>query len=149
MIAGCSPAPSPDASKAADANKPVPVATLVVQPARAAQTLEAVGQAEGQREVEVRARIGGILLQRAYNEGDPVRAGQTLFRIDPAPFENVLARAEAQLAEVEARLEQAEREAARAARLAEQNAISRKEADDAASQLSLVRAQRQTARGWN
>jgi membrane fusion protein (multidrug efflux system) len=143
VLAACSPAP--DASKAADANKPVPVATLVVQPARATQTLEAVGQAEGQREVEVRARIGGILLQRAYNEGDPVRAGQTLFRIDPAPFENALARAEAQLAEVEARLEQAEREAGRAARLAEQNAISRKEADDAASQLSLVRAQRQTA----
>jgi membrane fusion protein (multidrug efflux system) len=74
-----------------------------------------------------------------------VRAGQTLFRIDPAPFENALARSEAQLAEVEARLEQAQREAARAARLAEQNAIGRKEADDAASQLSLVGAQRQTA----
>lgn len=117
----------------------------MVAPARAAQTLEAVGQAEGQREVEVRSRVGGILLQRTYNEGEPVRAGQPLFRIDPTPFENTLARTEAQLAEVEARLEQAEREAARAARLAEQNAIGRKEADDAASQLALVRAQRQTA----
>ena len=116
-----------------------------MQATRAAQTLEAVGQAEGQREVEVRARVGGILLQRSYKEGDPVRAGQTLFRIDPSPFENAVARAEAQLGESEARLEQAEREAARAARLAEQNAIGRKEADDAASQLALVRAQRQTA----
>jgi membrane fusion protein (multidrug efflux system) len=126
-------------------NEPVPVAVLNVQPTRASQTLEAVGQAEGQREVEVRARVGGIILQRAYTEGEPIRAGQTLFRIDPAPFENALARAEAQLAETEARLEQAEREAARAARLAEQNAIGRKEADDATSILSLARAQRQTA----
>ncbi|NDF70393.1 MAG: efflux RND transporter periplasmic adaptor subunit [Betaproteobacteria bacterium] len=142
LLSGC---PSRPATDAKEAQQPIPVKTLTVAPASAAQTLEAVGQAEGQREVEVRARVGGILLQRAYNEGDPVRAGQTLFRIDPAPFETALSRAEAQLAETEARVEQAEREAARAARLAEQNAISRKEADDAASQLSLARAQRQTA----
>ncbi len=145
LAAGCSRTPAPDDKTKTDADKPVPVATLVVQQASAAQTLEAVGQAEGQREVEVRARVGGILLQRAYNEGEPVRAGQTLFRIDPSPFENALARAEAQLAEADARLEQAEREAARATRLAEQNAIGRKEADDAASTLSLARAQRQSA----
>ncbi|MEY3974747.1 MAG: hypothetical protein RIS59_1108 [Pseudomonadota bacterium] len=147
LLAACSPTPATnDKAKAeAEADKPVPVATLQMRPTQAAQTIEAVGQAEGRREVEVRARVGGILLQRAYVEGEPVRAGQTLFRIDPAPFENTVARAEAQLAEAEARLEQAEREAARAARLAEQNAIGRKEADDAASTLSLARAQRQTA----
>lgn len=145
LLVACSRSPAADDKSKSDADKPLPVATLVVQPARAAQTIEAVGQAEGQREVEVRARVGGILLQRAYNEGDPVRAGQALFRIDPAPFETALARAEAQVAEADARLEQAEREAERAGRLAAQNAISRKEADDAASQLSLARAQRQTA----
>ena len=145
MLAACSRSPAPEAKGGKDGGKPVPVATLLVRPATTVQTIEAVGQAEGQREVEVRARVGGILLQRVYSEGTSVRAGETLFRIDPAPFENTLARAEAQLAEVEARLEQAEREAARAARLAEQNAIGRKEADDAASTLALVRAQRQTA----
>jgi len=145
LVAACSPPPAANEAAKADPGKPLPVATRAMQTSRAAQTLEAVGQAEGQREVEVRARVGGILLQRSYNEGEPVRAGQTLFRIDPSPFENALARAEAQLGESEARLEQAEREAARAARLAEQNAIGRKEADDATSQLALVRAQRQTA----
>lgn len=145
LLVACSPAPAPDDKAKADADKLVTVATMVVQPVRSAQTMEAVGQAEGQREVEVRARVGGILLQRTYAEGEPVRAGQVLFRLDPAPFENALARAEAQLAETDARLEQAERESARASRLAEQNAIGRKEADDAASTLALVRAQRQTA----
>lgn len=139
-LTACTPVPG-----SSDTDPAVPVAILEVRPSSAAQTLEAVGQAEGQREVEVRARVGGILLHRDYSEGDPVRAGQTLFRIDPTPFENVLARTEAQLAEAEARLEQAEREAGRAARLAEQNAIGRKEADDAASTLALTRAQRQTA----
>ncbi len=144
-LLACSRTPAPDAKGGKDADKPVPVAVLTVQPGTSVQTLEAVGQAEGQREVEVRARVGGILLQRVYTEGSPVRAGEPLFRIDPSPFENALARAEAQLAEVEARLAQAEREADRSARLAEQNAIGRKEADDAASALALVRAQRQTA----
>ncbi|NCU84610.1 MAG: efflux transporter periplasmic adaptor subunit, partial [Betaproteobacteria bacterium] len=70
LLSGCPGRPATDAK---EAQQPIPVKTLTVAPASAAQTLEAVGQAEGQREVEVRARVGGILLQRAYNEGDPVR----------------------------------------------------------------------------
>src|SRR5687767_4474746 len=40
----------------------------------------------GSREVEVRARVGGILIKRRYEEGSRVKAGQPLFQIDPEPI---------------------------------------------------------------
>lgn len=45
-------------------------------------TFEAVGQTEGSREVEVRAREGGIVLRRLYTEGSWVKRGTLLFKID-------------------------------------------------------------------
>ena len=68
---------------------------------------EYVGQTAGSREVEVRARVTGILMSRNFKEGERVKKGQSLFTIDPKPFEAALARAVADLAAVEARLEQA------------------------------------------
>ena len=50
-----------------------------VEPTRVPFVLEAVGQAEGSREVEVRPRVSGILEKRLYSEGASVAAGQTLF----------------------------------------------------------------------
>ncbi len=50
-------------------------------------SLETVGQAEGSRDVEIRARVTGILDKRVYEEGATVQAGQLMFLIDPAPFE--------------------------------------------------------------
>ena len=40
----------------------------------------------GSREVEVRARVGGILMKRRYEEGSRVKEGQPLFLIDPEPI---------------------------------------------------------------
>ena len=64
---------------------------------RGAQTLpvswEYVGQTIGSREVEVRARVTGILLGRNFKEGERVKKGQSLFTIDPAPFQAAVARA--------------------------------------------------------
>src|SRR5687767_11205500 len=70
-------------------------------------------QTAGSREVEVRARVPGILLKRNYEEGATVRAGQSLFSLDAAPFEAAAARAEADVAATEARLAMASRNAAR------------------------------------
>ena len=49
-------------------------------------TYEYVGQTAGSREVEVRARVTGILLSRNFKEGERVKKGQSLFTIDPKPF---------------------------------------------------------------
>lgn len=63
----------------------------------------------GSREVEVRARVGGILLKRRYEEGRPVQQGQPMFLIDPEPVRARLASAQAEVAVAKARLEEARR----------------------------------------
>jgi membrane fusion protein (multidrug efflux system) len=102
--------------------------------------LDAVGRAEGSKEIEVRARVTGLIEQQRYREGDRVKADAPLFVIERAPFEIALAQAQAALAQEQAKLEQAQREAKRLAPLAEQRAISQREYDDATSSLSLAKA---------
>lgn len=107
---------------------------------------EYVGQAAGSREVEVRARVTGILLKRNFREGATVARGQSLFTIDPAPFEIAAQKVEAELAAAEARLEQAKRNAARLKPLAAAKAASQKDYDDAASAESIGDAEVRLAR---
>src|SRR5882724_7259129 len=52
----------------------------------------------GTRVVEVRAQINGRIVQRAYKEGSPVKAGDLLFQIDPEPYRNAYDQAVAQVA---------------------------------------------------
>src|SRR3954468_8721015 len=92
---------------------PPEVQVLVVQAKSLPVVFEYTGQAAGSREAEVRARVGGILQKRNFDEGKPVKQGQSLYSIDPAPFQAVFARAEADVAAAEARNEQARRNAAR------------------------------------
>lgn len=145
LLAACGkngPAPAGASPQAAAA---VPARVLEVSPQRVPIAVEAVGQVEGSKEVEVRARVAGILLKRIYGEGELVRAGAPLFLIDPAPYEIALAQARAQLAQELARNDQAKRESVRFKQLAEQKAISQKEYDDAGSNLKLSDASIQAA----
>ena len=136
---GPAPATAPSAPPAAQAR------IVEVQPQRVPVRLDVVGQVEGSKEVEVRARVAGLLMKRLYNEGDVVGAGAPLFRIDPAPFEIALAQARAQLEQERARGEQANREATRLKALAAERAISQKEYDDATSASKLSAATLQGA----
>ncbi|WP_370598348.1 biotin/lipoyl-binding protein [Plesiomonas shigelloides] len=61
----------------------VPVVVETVQAKDVPLTTEMVGETAGYREIEVRSRVGGILLKRHYVEGQPVVAGDVLFEIDP------------------------------------------------------------------
>ncbi|HEY6862303.1 MAG TPA: efflux RND transporter periplasmic adaptor subunit [Burkholderiales bacterium] len=124
---------------------PVPAKVREVKPQPVPIVLDAVGQVQGSKEVEVRARVTGILLKRLYNEGQRVQAGAPLFQIDPAPYEIALQQARAQLAQEQARQEQTKREAGRLKDLAEQKAISQKEFDDAVSAQKLSIASLQAA----
>lgn len=118
----------------------MPVAVVAARLSSVPVLIEAVGRAEGSKEVEVRARVTGLIEQQRYREGDRVKANAPLFVIEQAPFEIALAQARAALGQEQARLEQARREAKRLAPLAEQRAISQRESDDAASTLRLVEA---------
>src|SRR5688572_9894956 len=118
----------------------LPVTVVTVKAQRVPAVTEAVGQTEGSREVEIRARVSGIVQKRLYQEGEAVRAGTVLFVIDRAPYEIALDQAKAALAQEKARIEQAQREAARMKQLAAEQAISQKEYDDATSTLKLTEA---------
>ena len=103
------------------------------------------GRARGAREVEVRARVEGILEERTYDEGAEVAAGDRLFRIDARPYRIAVQRAEAGLAEATATVNEARRQWDRVEGLFKQDAISARERDAARSAVELAEAQRQTA----
>src|SRR5260370_33497881 len=92
---------------------------------------EFTAQTESSREVQIRARVDGFLDKRAYTEGQRVHTGQTLFLMDPKPFEAVLQSAKGQLAQQQARLTVTKANLARVVSLAAQNALTQKERDDA------------------
>ena len=119
---------------------PAQVTTMVVQPRTLPATYEYVGQTAGSKEVEVRARVTGILEKRLFTEGAWVKAGQPLFLIDPKPLQSQAAAAQAEVARAQAQVTQADRELARLKPLAEKRAVGQKEADDAASNADLARA---------
>jgi membrane fusion protein (multidrug efflux system) len=102
--------------------------------------VEIVGRTEGSKEVELRARVSGILEKQTYAEGSNIKAGTSLFNIDPEPFEIALAHARASLAQEQARQQQARRTADRLEALAKQNAVSRRDADDAISAVEAADA---------
>jgi membrane fusion protein (multidrug efflux system) len=142
LLSGCEPA----ASQPNGHMPPPEVAVIAVQAQSVPASFEYVGQITGSREVEVRARITGIVLKRNYREGGPVAQGQSMFTIDPAPFEVAAARAEAALASTEAKLAQARRNSARLKPLFEAKAASQKDYDDAASAEQIAEADVKTAR---
>jgi membrane fusion protein (multidrug efflux system) len=123
----------------------LPVTVIEAQPTRVPIAVEVMAQTEGAKETEVRARVGGVLVKRMYEEGAPVKAGQALFQIDRAPFEIALAQAKAALVGAKAQVDQAVREAARMKGLLEKQAISRKEYDDAVSTDAISHAALQAA----
>ena len=125
---------------------PIPVAVDEVKPHDVAIEFEYPAQTAGSREVEVRARVSGILLKRNYEEGATVRPGQSLFSIDPASYEAAAARAEADVSSAEARLNNATRNARRTKPLYEAKAASQKDLDDAVSAEEVASADLTSAR---
>lgn len=136
VLAGCG---ERDGAPGADGS-PLPVTTVSAAPRPLPLVIETVGRAEGSKEIEVRARVSGILEKQIYSEGEKVKAGQVLFQIETSPFEIALAHARAALAQQRARHRQAERNAERLTGLAEHNAVSRRSADDALSELDSANA---------
>lgn len=129
LAAGC----SGEKPAAAPAMGPMPVTAIEMQPQKVPTSIEIMAQTEGARETEVRARVGGILVKRLYQEGETVKSGQPLFQIDRAPYEIALA-------EAKAKAEQTSREAARLKGLAEAKAIAQKDYDDAVSANAMAQA---------
>ncbi|MDH5480484.1 MAG: biotin/lipoyl-binding protein, partial [Nitrosomonas sp.] len=77
----------------------MPVSVIAVNPVNMPISAETVAQTEGAKEIEIRPRVGGVLIKRLYTEGAFVVAGQPLFLIDPEPFQNVLTEVQAEFLE--------------------------------------------------
>jgi membrane fusion protein (multidrug efflux system) len=92
---------------------------------------EWIGTTDGIVNATIRAQVQGYLIKQNYREGDFVRKGQILFEIDPRTFQAAVDQAKGQLEEQQARWATAKANLARITPLAEQNAVSKKDLDDA------------------
>ncbi|OFA03071.1 efflux RND transporter periplasmic adaptor subunit [Duganella sp. HH101] len=134
LLAACG-----DKAAAPAAPPPATVAVVTVAPAALTLSTELPGRTEASRIAQVRARTAGIVLQRVFKEGGDVKAGEVLFRIDPAQFQASYDSAQAAVAKAEANVAQAELKVKRYKPLLAAQAVSQQEYDDA------VTAQKQAA----
>ena len=132
LLAACGEKEAPPA--------PLPEAAFVtITPEKMAIENELPGRIESYRTAEVRARVPGIILKRAFEEGSYVKQGQLLFQIDPRDYQAAVQSAKAALARAKANLVQADLKLKRYTPLVKINAVSKQEYDDA------VAAQQQAA----
>ncbi len=116
----------------------VGVITLRTQPVTL--TTELPGRVTAYRVAEVRPQVSGILLRRTFEEGAPVKAGQLLYQIDPAPYEASLASARATLAHARAAVVSARLTVGRYRPLAQAQAVSRQDLDNAVATADQAEA---------
>lgn len=110
---------------------PTEVTTAVIRPRDIPITLQYVGQTESSRLVEIRARVDGYLQKKYYDEGTMVRQGDPLFQIDPHPLKAQADSAAATLQDKENWAQNARKTQERLQPLLAENAISKKDFDDA------------------
>jgi membrane fusion protein, multidrug efflux system len=127
LLAACGQEASKAPAAAPPAMPPAEVGVVTVKLGQVGLVTELPGRLEASRVAQVRARAAGIVLQRLFTEGSDVRAGQPLYRIDPAPYAAAAASARANLARAEANLGQATALAERYKPLVEANAISKQD----------------------
>jgi RND family efflux transporter MFP subunit len=110
LVSGMSVLPIGCGEKKAQAEKPGAVDVEVVEVEQKDIPIygEWIGTLDGLVDADVKAQVTGYLLKQAYTEGSFVKKGQLLFEIDPRPFEAVLDQAKAQLAQAQAQLANAE-----------------------------------------
>jgi membrane fusion protein (multidrug efflux system) len=123
------PPPPPEVQVAEVVQKDVPI------------YIELVGSTLGSEDIEIRPRVEGYLVSVNFTEGSFVSKGQLLYRIDPQPLEAALAEAKADLATAQARLDKTKNDVARYRPLAQQQAVSQQELDNALSAQEAAEAQ--------
>lgn len=124
----------------------VEVTTIAVAPSSQPYTVDAFGQTEGSKAVTIYPQVTGPVIARNYREGLPVKKGDVLFTIEPAPFEAAFQSAQAEVLQAEVSLEKAKREATRYEKLHKANAVSEKQYTDAISDLRACEANLKAAK---
>ena len=135
LLPGC----GKDDKKSAE-RPPAEVTVLTVEPRDTPVTATFVAQTQSSQAVNIQARVSGFLDKRMYVEGSVVKAGQVLFQMDQKPFQAQVDAQQAALARSQASLDVAKANLARTKPLAEQNALSQKDLDDAQGQYDSAAA---------
>ena len=139
LLAGCEEPTTATATTAAEISEP-DVSIVVVQPRARSMVRELPGRVAPTRVSEVRPRVSGIVVERLFNQGSEVKAGDPLYRIDPRPFEVEVQSSEAALARARATLEQATQHANRIATLTSQRAAPEARNEEAVAALRQAEA---------
>ncbi len=135
LLAACSEEPEqkPQGMK-------IPVNVVTVEPTSTEVTVNLPGRVEAIKDAQIRARVNGIVTDIKFEQGGVVEQGQSLFTIDPAPYQAVLDGAKAQLLQAQADAKSARLLAQRYARLVKDNAVSRQEYDNAQAAAAQAEA---------
>jgi multidrug efflux system membrane fusion protein len=120
---------SPNAANAATPEQAVAVTVAVVEPRQASLWDEFSGRLEAVDRVEIRPRVAGAILATNFTEGALVKAGDVLFKIDPAPYAAEVDKAVAQLEAAKARAAFAANELERGAQLVGNAVVTRRDYD--------------------
>ena len=133
IVAACAKQPPAKATT-------VPVKVAQATRISAPLTIQANGVVEPLQTVQVQAQVNGTLQSVAFKEGDDVRAGQVLFRIDPRPYDAALRQAEATLARDQAQAASAQRDADRYKALVAKDYVTKSQADQAQAAAEALQA---------
>lgn len=139
-LSGCNEPQLASAADPAAAAEPE-VSVVAVKPQAKAMIRELPGRVAPTRVADVRARVSGIVMERAFHQGSEVKAGDPLYRIDPKPFEVELQSSEAALAKAVAAHDLAVQQASRIAMLTSQKAVAETENEKAIGAMRQAEAE--------
>lgn len=123
----------------------VTVGTALARQGKLAVQVQALGTATPLASVTLAPQVSGVLTEVLFEEGQMVKKGDVLARIDPRPFEQALAQARAQRAQQQAQLQAAQVTLRRYETLWKQDSIARQELDTQAAQVQQLQAAAQAA----
>ncbi|WP_429810670.1 efflux RND transporter periplasmic adaptor subunit [Ensifer sp. B1-9] len=137
LLSGCQ---KEEAQQGAAAFPPSAVAVFTTKAETLPITNELPGRIAATRVAEVRPRVSGIVVERVFQQGSKVNAGDVLYRIDPAPFRVQVEKAEATLRRAQSIRVQAQQKADRQEQLKKANVVAAQQFDDAAALLATADA---------
>ena len=135
LFGGCSDKPPDSPMPSPPEVEVITVTTQMIQ-----DEPEFIGQTEAFRPVEIRSQVSGIIKKVFFTEGRNIKRGDQLYLIDPVPFKAVYLSTKARVAQTQARLNLAKQDLARVRPLLEQQAVSKKNVDDAQAESLSAKA---------
>lgn len=137
LAAGCT---DDNDSGTGQQRRPMPVRTATVKAEAVEQTLNIIGHVEASASVRVTSQVGGQLMESRVRPGSRVKAGATLFKIDPRSFQATLNQAEASITGNRAQLRRARQDLERYRVLASKDFLSQQQYEQSLTEVESLEA---------